>query len=162
MKGLYLYLLLLPLLSAAAPAETGIKTVVRLIETRYSVRHQGIPALWLAKPFLNSSVGGGLKIEEFSGLRISAGDSEWLREHIPQALGPDWHPFVEEWSKSAGEWSFIYTESRGQHVSMLILTSDQEDGLTAVEMRVSDKNMAEWLDDPIRNAKSHNNSAAGF
>ena len=152
MKAAYLFL---PLLCAAAPAQTGIKTVVRLIESRYSVRHHGIPALWLAKPFLRSSGAGGVKIEEFSGLRISAGDSEWLREHIPQSLGPDWHPFVEEWSKSNQEWSFIYTKSNGQHVNLLILASDQEDGLTAVEMRVSDKNMAEWLDDPIRNARAH-------
>jgi len=152
-KGIYL--LLLPLLCARAPAETGIKTVVRLIESRYSVRHHGIPALWLAKPFLTSSGGGGLKIEEFNDLRISAGYSEWLREHIPQSLGPDWHPFVEECSKRNREWSFIYTKSNGQHVTMLILTSDQEDGVTAVEMRVSEKNMAEWLDDPIQNAKTY-------
>lgn len=153
MKGLYL--LLLPLLSAAAPAQTGIKTVVGLIETRYSVRHHGIPASWLEKPSWNSSGGGEFKIEEFSGLRISADDSQWLREHIPQSLGSDWHPFVEEWSRRDGEWSFIYTKSDGQHVSMLILTSDQEDGLTAVEMGVSDKTMAAWLDDPIQNAKNH-------
>jgi hypothetical protein len=148
-------LLLLPLLCAATPTETGIKTVVRLIESRYSVRHHGIPALWLAQPFLTGSGAGRLKIEEFSGLHISAVDSEWLREHIPQSLGPDWHPFVEEWSKREGEWSFIYTKSNGQHVSMLILTSDQEDGLTAVEMRVSDTKMAEWLDHPVQNAKTH-------
>ena len=148
-------LLLLPLLCAATSAQTGIKTVVHLIESRYSVRHHGIPALWLAKPFLTGSGAGEVKIEEFSSLHISAGDSEWLREHIPQSLGPEWHPFVEEWSKSQGEWSFIYTKSNGQHVSMLILTSDQEDGLTAVEMRISDTNMAEWLDDPVRNAKTH-------
>ena len=150
-----IYLLLLPLLCARTPAETGIKTVVQLIESRYGVRHHGIPALWLAKPFLMSSGASGLKIEEFSDLRISAGDSEWLREHIPQLLGPDWHPFVEECSKSAREWSFIYTKSNGQHVSMLILTSDQEDGLTAVEMRISEKKMAAWLDDPIENAKTY-------
>ena len=155
MKGVYLSLLLLPLLSPAARAETGIKTVVRLIESRYSVRHHGIPALWLAKPFFTSGGAGGVKIEEFSSLHISARDSEWLRQRIPHSLGPDWHPFVEEWSNRDGEWSFIYTRSSGQHVSMLILTSDQEDGLTAVEMRVSDKNMAEWLDDPIRRAKNH-------
>jgi hypothetical protein len=153
MKGVFV--LLLPLLCAAAPAETGIKTVVRLIESRYSVRHHGIPALWLAKPFFASSGAGELKIEEFSGLHVSAGDSEWLREHIPQSLGPDWHPFVEEWSRRDEEWSFIYTKSNGQHVSMLILTSDHEEGLTAVEMRVTDAKMAEWLDDPVRTAKSH-------
>jgi len=153
MKGVSL--LLLPILSVVTPAQTGIKTVVRLIESRYSVRHHGIPALWLAKPFLTGSGAGEVKIEEFSGLHISAGDSEWLREHIPQSLGPEWHPFVEEWSKRAGEWSFIYTKSNGEHTSMLILTSDQEDGLTAVEMRVADTNMAEWLDDPVRNAKRH-------
>ena len=156
MKGVLLWLLLLlPLLSAAARAETGIKTVVRLVESRYSVRHHGIAGLSLAKPFLTSGGGGGVKIEEFSGLHISAGDSEWLREHIPQSLGPEWHPFVEEWSKRAGEWSFIYTKSNGEHTSMLILTSDQEDGLTAVEMRVADTDMAEWLDDPIHNRKTY-------
>ena len=82
MKGVYLLLLLS--LSGATQAETGIKTVVRLIESRYGVRHEGIPGLWLAKPFLTSSGTGGLKIEEFSSLRISATDSEWLRQHIPE------------------------------------------------------------------------------
>jgi len=148
-------LLLLLSLSGRTPAETGIKTVVRLVESRYGVRHQGIPALWLAKPLLTSSGTGGVKIAEFSGLRISAADSQWLREHIPQSLGRDWHPFVEEWSKSQGEWSFIYTKSSVEPVSMLIVTSDQEDGLTAVEMRVSEKKLAEWLDDPIHNRKTY-------
>lgn len=148
-------LLFLPLLCAVTPAQTGIKTVSRLIESRYSVRHHGIPALWLVTPFVRSSGAGGVKIEEFSDLRISAGDSQWLREHIPQSLGPDWHPFVEEWSNRNQEWSFIYTKTNRQHVNLLILTSDQEDGLTAVEMRISDKHMAEWLDDPIRSARAH-------
>jgi hypothetical protein len=153
MKGVYLLLLLS--LSSATPAETGIKTVLRLVESRYGVRHQGIPALWLAKPFLIRSGTGGVKIAEFGGLRISATDGEWLREHIPQSLGQDWHPFVEEWSKSHGEWSFIYTKSNLEQVSMLIVTSDPEDGLTAVEMRLSGKNLAEWLNDPIRNRRTN-------
>ena len=47
---------------AVSSAQTGIKTVVKLLETRYAVRHHGVPALWLAKPFMIGSGIGGLKI----------------------------------------------------------------------------------------------------
>jgi hypothetical protein len=59
-------LLILSLVAAAASAETGINTVVGLVESRYAVRHHGVPALWLARPFLIGFGVGGLKMALFS------------------------------------------------------------------------------------------------
>jgi hypothetical protein len=145
-------------LSSLAQAETGIATVVQVVESRYGVRHHGVPGLFLAKPLLIKSGTGGVKLEEFNGLRIPFNDSYWLRDKLAKSLGPDWHPFIEEWSKSAAEWSLIYTKANGRHVSMLIVTADQEDGLTAVQMSLSGHRIGEWLNDPIKRARRRNNT----
>ena len=57
MKRVWLVFLLTVACSAAS-AQTGIKTVVKILETHYSVRHHGVPGLWLAKPFMNGAALG--------------------------------------------------------------------------------------------------------
>jgi hypothetical protein len=147
------WLLCVLLASSGATAETGIRTAVKLVESRYAVRHHGVPGLWLAKPFMIGSGVGGLKIAEFGNFHIPAEDSYPLKQQLSKSLGPEWHPFVEEWSKREGEWSLIYAKTDADRVSMLIMTSDSNEGLTVVEMKLSPKALDGWVDDPIVSAK---------
>ena len=95
MKRAWWVVLAVAVACSAAGAQTSMKTVVRLVETQYSVRHHGVPLLWLAKPFLPGSGVGGLKIAEFTNLRVPAAQAEALKQQIGEALGPQWSPFVE-------------------------------------------------------------------
>ena len=137
----------------AASAQTGIKTVVRLLESRYSVHHHGVPALWLAKPFMFGSGIGGLKIAEFKNFRVPASDAPNLQQEVNRALGSEWFPFVETWSKSENEWSVIYARQAGDKMQLLVVTSEEDDGLTLVQMNVSGKARDEWFHEPIDCAK---------
>ncbi len=137
----------------AATAETGIRTAIQVVESRYAVRHHGVPGLWLAKPFMIGSGVGGLKIAEFGNLHVPPEDSYALKQQLSKSLGPDWHPFVEEWSKREGEWSLICTKTDAEKISMLIMTSDPADGLTVVHMKLSPRALDRWVDDPIDSAR---------
>jgi hypothetical protein len=138
---------------AAGTAQTGIKTVVKLLETRYSIRHHGVPALWLAKPFMFGSGVGGLKIAEFENFRMPSEDAGTLQQQVGAALGPEWFPFVETWSKRDREWSVIYAKEAGDKMQLLIVTSEENDGLTVLQMNVSGKARDEWFNEPVHCAK---------
>ena len=64
---------------AAASAETGMKTVMAVLESRYAVHPHGVPGLWLAKPFLGRGIMTALvqrmcrhAFEEFGLVKITA------------------------------------------------------------------------------------------
>ena len=149
-RRLFFFLLLA---CTTATAETGIRTATKMVESRYAVRHHGVPGLWLAKPFMIGSGVAGLNIAEFGKLHVPPEDSCALKQQLSKSLGPEWHPFVEEWSKREGEWSLIYTKTDTDKISMLILTSDPGSGLTVVQMKISPKALYHWVGDPIDSAK---------
>lgn len=144
-------LALIPLLLGLASttyAATGIDTVIRFLETRYSTRHHGIPGLWLAKPFLFGSGVSGLKIAAFESLHIPADEGDSLPSELNRELGEDWNPFIETWSKGDGEWSVIYARSNGNRLELLIVDSDGQDGVTVLQMKLSGKALDEWVSEP--------------
>ena len=89
----------------------------------------------------------------FGNLRPPAGDTDALKESVEQALGPEWSPFVETWSKTDGEWTVIFTKTGGDGLRMLIVTSDREDGLTLLQVGVSGRAVRLWLGDPSQCVK---------
>ena len=155
-RGLLLVFLLA--VSKLGSAESGIHAVVNLVEARYSVRHHGIPGLWLAKPFLIGSGVGGLKMAVFEDIRVPERDSLSLRDQMNEALGPDWHPFIEEWSRSGHECTLIYIKTHGSKVSMLIFASEEQGDLTLLQMNLNPKRLSRWTKEPIESAKNHHGS----
>ena len=149
MKRAWWVVLTVAVACSAASAQTGMKTVVELVETQYSVRHHGVPLLWLAKPFLLGSGVGGLKIAEFGNLRVPAEQAETLKHQIGEALGPRWSPFVENWSKDGG-WSAIYARAEGRSMKMLMV-EEEGGGLTVLQMKV--KKAGAWFDEPAKKAR---------
>lgn len=138
--------------ASATYAQSGIDRVVKLLETRYAVRHHGVPGLWLVKPFGFGSGVSGLKIAQFENFRVPSGDGYKLNEQIRSALGADWTPFVETWSKADHEWSVIYATEKGDRLQLLIVNSDEDDGLEVLQMEVSGKARDEWVGQPVKSA----------
>jgi hypothetical protein len=150
-----LWLLPITLVTACvlANADTGIKTVVKVVETRYAVRHHGIPGLWLARPFLTGSGIGGLRMAEFAKFHVPPQDSYSLKENLAHSLGPEWQSFVEVWSKNDGEWTVIYTRATNEGLSLLIVESERDDTFTVVQVNLNGKALRQWVDEPIKSAR---------
>ena len=133
-------------------AATGFGQLVKAIEHRYSVRHHGVPGLWLAKPFLIGSGVGGLRIANFNNFHIPAADMDQARQQMREVLGPEWQPFVEVFSKHDGEWTAIYIQTSGKTMELLI-AADDDNNFTVVQMKLSERAMREWMDEPVKHAK---------
>lgn len=137
-----------------ASAGTGIATVVKLLEHRYGIHHHGVPALWLAKPFMFGSGVGGLKIAEFESFTIPSEDMGSLAADVDRALGPEWRPFVQVFSKSDREWTKVYAAvTDSEKMRMLVVTSEEDDGVTVVQMELSGDARRAWFDEPVRSAR---------
>ena len=80
-------------------------------------------------------------------------DAGTLQQQVGAALGPEWFPFVETWSKRDREWSVIYAKETGDKMQLLIVTSEENDGLTVLQMNVSGKAREEWFNEPVSCAK---------
>ena len=145
--------LIVAIASTVAIAKTSMRAVIDLVETRYAVRHHGIPGLWLAKPVLIGSGIGGLKIAEFTNFHVLPQDRASLKQELGRALGSEWHSFVEARKKGNGEWSVIYTKANDKGISMLIVESDVEGDFTVVQMNLSGNALHHWLDEPLESAK---------
>lgn len=152
--------LILAVAWSGASAQTGMNTVVKLVETQYAVRHHGVPLLWLAKPFLLGSGVGGLKIAEFEKLRVPAGQAQTLKQQIGEALGPQWSRFLETWSKEGDNWSAIYARPEGRRMRMLIV-SGCNDGLSLLQMNVKGPGSRGWFDEPVQHARQVEDRRAG-
>lgn len=133
-------------------AGTGITQVIKLVEAKYSTHHRGVPGLWLAKPFLIGSGVGGLKMATFENLSIPADDMYQLKRQVSEALGPDWQPFVETFSKRDGEWSAIYLQTSGKAMHLLIATGERGE-FTVMQLKLSEKAMRDWMDEPVSHAR---------
>lgn len=142
-------------------AGTGIGTVTTLLEHRYGVRHHGVHALWLAKPFMFGSGVGGLKIAEFERFTVPSEDVGPLMDEVGRKLGPEWRPFVQTWSKRDHEWTVIYAAIAGSKLRMLIVSSDPGDGMTLVQVDVSGKARDEWFGEPVKSARHDARNYAG-
>jgi hypothetical protein len=151
MKRAGMLTVVMALLTAAAAGETGIKTVVRMLETRHSVRHHGIPGLWLAKPMLIGSGLSGLQIAEFQAFPLRGSQFETVRDEVARALGPEWSPFVETWERD-GEWSVIYARGSDAGFTMLIVNLEPSEALTLLQVKVTGKSAERWLNDPAEAA----------
>ncbi len=151
-RGVLILLAVVVTLAVPTPAQKALDTVVKLVETRYSVRHQGVPGLWFARPFMFGSGVSGLKIAVFEGLRISPDHWSALQQDLTRALTDEWTPFIEARSSTDGDWSMIYARGNGKRLELLIFASDKED-VAVMQMSVSGKARDEWISNPERHAK---------
>ena len=90
----------------------------------------------------------------FEGVRIPERDDVSLRDQVTAVLSPEWHPFVENWSRSGHECTLMYVRTTGSKMSMLIVTSEEQGDLTILQMHISSRTLKKWVREPIQNARS--------
>ncbi len=151
---LVVFVLALP---AAAADEFG--AVVKAIEQHYGIRrsHPHLLGFFMvfAKPAAWGSGAHGLKLAVFEDERRDfSASAEDLDSIVAGALGPKWQPFVRVRSQRSGETSVIYASFAGKQMRM-IMASLERGEISLVHVRIGEKAIGEWMDDPESQARHH-------
>jgi hypothetical protein len=126
--------------------------VVTAIEHQYGVRHTHIPFLGFAMFFARPEGVSGFKLAIFENLHSSSTRGDDLRPIVESSLGEGWHLFVSTHSREDGENTLIYTNLSDGNLQMLIV-SIEPDEATVVEMKLSERAMKKWMDEPKASAE---------
>ena len=151
MKSLRVFAVILSISTVSLAADREFRGVVRAIESSYGVHHMHIPLLGFALWFVRPEGVSGLKLavfENFDG--PSAVDD--VNRIVENSLGPDWHPFVRVRSKHDGETTLIYASPEGGKLRMMIVSVESSEA-TVVELKLSDRAIKHWIDEPEESAK---------
>ena len=154
--------LLLPLSMAQAKGD-DFKSVVKMIEQFYGVKHQGIP--FLAKAGMKvattaAKIKGGTakRIAEAGSIKLAVFEDQSFDKEFTQfrtslnaALNQTWMPLIQTFS--GGEQTYIFLRDGGEKQHVLVITISQRDA-TVVQATLSPKNLALLIRDPEGTGKS--------
>ena len=141
------------------------KSVVKLIEQFYDVKHQGIP--FLAKAGMNVATtaarirgGSAKRIAEAGIVKVAvfedqAFDKEFtrFRTSLNAALIQTWTPLMQTFSATSEEQTYIFLRDAGEKYNVLVITIGPREG-TVVQVTLSPKNLALLMKDPEGTGKS--------
>lgn len=141
------------------------KSVVKLIEQFYSVKHQGIP--FLAKAGMKvattaARIKGGTarRISEAGSVKVAVfedqafdGECTRFRATLNTALNQTWTPLIQTLSATDEEQTYIFVREAGDKFNVLVITIAQREG-TVVQVTLSPKNLALLMKDPEGTGKS--------
>jgi len=141
------------------------KSVVKLVENFYGVKHQGIP--FLAKAGMKvattaARIKGGTakRIAEAGSVKIAifedqAFDGQFtrFRSTLNEALNQTWTPLIQTLSATDEEQTYIFVREAGDKFNVLVITIAQREG-TIVQVTLSPKNLALLMKDPEGTGKS--------
>jgi hypothetical protein len=163
----FIAILLLALTTPASVVDKGddFKSVVKMIERFYGVKHVGIP--FLAKAGMKVATtaarirGGQVKrIAEAGSIKLAVfedqdfnGDLMKFRASLNEALTTSWTPLIQTVSVQSEEQTYIFLRSAGEKVNVLVITIAQRDA-TVVQVNLSPKNLALLLKDPEGTGKT--------
>jgi len=150
------------------PVQAGdddFRSVVKMIEQFYRVKHEGIP--FLAKAGMKvattaAKIKGGeaKRIAEAGSIKLAVfedqafnGDFMKFRASLNGALNDTWMPLIQTVSGKSAEQNYIYLRSAGDKHHVLVITIGERDA-TVVQVTVSSKNLALLLKDPEGTGKS--------
>lgn len=156
------------LLLLSIPVHAGdddFKSVVKMIEQFYRVKHQGIP--FLAKAGMKvattaAKIKGGeaKRIAEAGSIKLAVfedqafdGDFTKFRASLNGALNDTWMPLIQTLSAKSAEQNYIYLRDAGEKYNVLVINIAERDA-TVVQVTVSAKNLALLLKDPEGTGKS--------
>lgn len=162
---IFIAILIVALTTPARAAEDDFKSVVKMIEKFYSVKHVGIP--FLAKAGMKVATtaarikgGQARRIAEAGSIKLAvfedqsfAGDLLKFRSSLNQSLTTSWTPLLQTVSANEGEQTYIFLRSAGEKFNVLVITIDQRNA-TVVQVTLSPKNLAQLLKDPEGTGKS--------
>src|SRR5689334_21932024 len=160
--------IVLALLVFSIPVHAGdddFKSVVKMIEQFYRVKHQGIP--FLAKAGMKAATtaakvkgGEAKRISEAGSIKVAVfedqafnGDFTKFRATLNGTLNDTWMPFIHTISGKSAEQNYIYLRNAGDKYDVLVITIEERDA-TVVQATLSAKNLALSLKDPEGTGKS--------
>ncbi len=169
MKTIRITILILALLLPAAVVVQAkgddFKSVVKLIEQFYGVKHEGIP--FLAKAGMKAATtaarikgGTAKRIAEAGSIKLAifedqSFDKEFtqFRTSLNSALNQTWTPLIQTLSATSDEQTYIFLREAGDKFHVLVITIAQRDA-TVVQATLSPKNLALLIKDPEGTGKS--------
>ena len=162
----FIAIILLVFASTAVPAkDDDFKTVVKMIEHFYSVKHVGIP--FLAKAGMKVATtaarikgGEAKRIAEAGSIKLAVfenqefdGDVLKFRTSLNGALNTTWTPLIQTLSATDGEQTYIYLRDAGPKFHVLVITIAQRDA-TVVQVTLSPENLVQLMKDPEGTGKT--------
>lgn len=141
------------------------KSVVKLIEQFYGVKHQGIP--FLAKAGMKvattaAKIKGGTarRIAEAGSVKLAVFEDQAFNKEFTQfrtslnaALNETWSPLIQTFSATSADQTYIFIREAGEKFNVLVITIAQRDA-TVVQVTVSPANLALLMRDPEGTGKS--------
>ena len=145
--------------------DDDFKSVVKMIEQFYSVKHQGIP--FLAKAGMKVATtaarikgGEAKRIAEAGSVKVAVfenqdfdGDFTKFRNALNGAMNATWMPLIQTLSATDHEQTYIYLREAGDKFNVLVITIAQRDA-TVVQVTLSPKNLALLMKDPEGTGKT--------
>lgn len=141
------------------------KSVVKMIEEFYRVKHVGIPFLAKAGMKLATTAArikggtarrlaeaGSIKLAVFENQEFN-GDFIKFRNSLNLALNDTWMPLIQTLSNAGAEQTYIFLRNAGDKTNVLVITIDERDA-TVVQVTLSQKNLALLLKDPEGTGKA--------
>jgi hypothetical protein len=135
------------------------KSVVKMIEQFYGVKHVGIPFLAkagmkVARTAARIKGGTAKRVAEAGSIKLAIfedqafnGEFTKFRSTLNAALQETWSPLIQTASATDGEQVYIFLREAGYKFHVLVITIEQRDA-TVVQATLSPKNLALLLKDP--------------
>ena len=145
--------------------DDDFKSVVKMIEQFYGVKHQGIPFLARAGMKVATTAarikgGEAKRIAEAGSIKLAVfedqdfdGDFIKFRASLNGALGLTWIPVIQTLSATNEEQTYIFLRSASEKFNVLVITIESREA-TVVQVTLSPKNLALLLKDPEGTGKA--------
>ena len=162
---LALIVVVLAAVNAVHAANDDFKSVVKMIEQFYGVKHEGIPFLARAGMKVATTAarikgGEARQIAEAGSIKLAVfedqdfnGDFMKFRSSLNSALSGTWIPLIQTLSAQDQEQVYIFLKEAGDKFNVLVITIEQREA-TVVQVTLSQKNLALLLKDPEGTGKS--------
>jgi hypothetical protein len=163
---LFIAIILLTFAPTAVQAkDDDFKSVVKMIEQFYKVKHQGIP--FLAKAGMKVATtaarikgGEAKRIAEAGSIKLAVfenqefkGDFTRFRSSLNGALSTTWIPLIQTLSATTQDQTYIFLRDAGEKFHVMVITIAQRDA-TVVQVNLSRKNLALLMKDPEGTGKT--------
>ena len=141
------------------------KSVVKMIEQFYGVKHVGIPFLARAGMKVAATAarikgGEAKRIAEAGSIKLAIfenqdfdGDFIKFRASLNGALSLNWIPVIQTLSATNKEQTYIFLRGAEEKFNVLVITIEPREA-TVVQVTLSPKNLAQLLKDPEGTGKA--------
>ena len=145
--------------------DDDFKSVVKMIERFYGVKHEGIPFLARAGMKLATTAarikgGQARRIAEAGSIKVAIfedqnfnGDFVKFRASLNGSLSLTWVPVIQTLSAKTEEQTYIFLRNSGEKFNVLVITIEPREA-TVVLVTLSPKNLALLMKDPEGTGKA--------